>query len=175
MNAPVVGVIMGSKSDWETPRHAAETLSHECRIVSAHRTPEEMAEYASTAATRGLEVIIAGAGGAAHLPAMVAAHSILRVRVDACRHYQCGRNSGHPTEPVDCVIRRSHADTDRRGSVHGCRVLDQHESIRNLAVGGWIQLVAIEANRAFVYQGAFEWSEMHEQASPYHLGQVGRR
>jgi len=84
MDAPVVGVIMGSKSDWETLRHAAETLtrfevSHECRIVSAHRTPAEMTEYASTAATRGLEVIIAGAGGAAHLPGMVAALSILPV------------------------------------------------------------------------------------------------
>jgi 5-(carboxyamino)imidazole ribonucleotide mutase len=82
--APLVGVIMGSKSDWETLRHAAETLAqfavpHECRVVSAHRTPEWMAEYASTAAARGLEVIIAGAGGAAHLPGMVAAHTVLPV------------------------------------------------------------------------------------------------
>ena len=74
---PLVGVIMGSKSDWETMRQADATLSqfgvpHECRIVSAHRTPHWMAEYASTAASRGLEVIIAGAGGAAHLPGMVA-------------------------------------------------------------------------------------------------------
>jgi len=81
---PLVGVIMGSKSDWETLRHADEILSqfdvaHECRIVSAHRTPLEMAEYATSAAGRGLEVIIAGAGGAAHLPGMVAAHSILPV------------------------------------------------------------------------------------------------
>jgi 5-(carboxyamino)imidazole ribonucleotide mutase len=81
---PLVGVIMGSQSDWETMRHAAEVLSefgvpHECRIVSAHRTPALMAEYATTAAGRGLEVIIAGAGGAAHLPGMVAAQTVLPV------------------------------------------------------------------------------------------------
>jgi 5-(carboxyamino)imidazole ribonucleotide mutase len=81
---PLVGVIMGSKSDWNTLRHAAEILvqfdvPHECRIVSAHRTPVWMAEYASTAADRGIEVIIAGAGGAAHLPGMVAAHTVLPV------------------------------------------------------------------------------------------------
>ena len=75
---------MGSKSDWKTLRHADEVLSqfgvaHECRIVSAHRTPVDMAEYATAAASRGLEVIIAGAGGAAHLPGMVAAHTILPV------------------------------------------------------------------------------------------------
>ncbi len=75
---------MGSKSDWETLRHASETLAHfgvahECRVVSAHRTPEWMAEYASTAESRGVEVIIAGAGGAAHLPGMVAAHCLLPV------------------------------------------------------------------------------------------------
>jgi len=73
----LVGVIMGSMSDWETMRHAAETLQalgvpHEVRVVSAHRTPDLMFEYASTASSRGLEVIIAGAGGAAHLPGMVA-------------------------------------------------------------------------------------------------------
>ena len=77
----LVGVIMGSKSDWETMRHASETLTqfevvHECRVVSAHRTPDEMNEYAKTAESRGLEVIIAGAGGAAHLPGMVAAQTI---------------------------------------------------------------------------------------------------
>ncbi len=81
---PVVGVIMGSQSDWETMRHAAETLeqfgvAHECQVVSAHRTPKWMAEYASTAAERGLEVVIAGAGGAAHLPGMVAAHTVVPV------------------------------------------------------------------------------------------------
>ncbi|MBN9660209.1 MAG: 5-(carboxyamino)imidazole ribonucleotide mutase [Acidobacteria bacterium] len=81
---PQVGVIMGSKSDWKTLRHSAEILTlfevpHECRIVSAHRTPGWMAEYASTAAERGIEVIIAGAGGAAHLPGMVAAHTVLPV------------------------------------------------------------------------------------------------
>jgi 5-(carboxyamino)imidazole ribonucleotide mutase len=81
---PVVGVIMGSRSDWDTLRHAAETLAsfgvpHEARIVSAHRTPQWMAEYATTAEERGLEVIIAGAGGAAHLPGMVAAHTVLPV------------------------------------------------------------------------------------------------
>lgn len=81
---PLVGLIMGSQSDWETMRHADEILTrfevpHESRIVSAHRTPAWMAEYANTAVDRGLEVIIAGAGGAAHLPGMVAAHTILPV------------------------------------------------------------------------------------------------
>ena len=84
MEGPLVGIIMGSKSDWETMRHASETLvqfgiSHECRIVSAHRTPGWMAEYASAAAGRGLEVLLAGAGGAAHLPGMTAAHTTLPV------------------------------------------------------------------------------------------------
>jgi 5-(carboxyamino)imidazole ribonucleotide mutase len=81
---PLVGVIMGSKSDWETMRHADETLTrfgvpHECQIVSAHRTPEWMVEYATQAEGRGLEVIIAGAGGAAHLPGMVASQTVLPV------------------------------------------------------------------------------------------------
>ncbi len=81
---PRVGIIMGSVSDWETMRHAAETLEsfgipHERKVVSAHRTPELMAEYAREAANRGIEVIIAGAGGAAHLPGMVAAHTRLPV------------------------------------------------------------------------------------------------
>jgi 5-(carboxyamino)imidazole ribonucleotide mutase len=75
---PLVGVIMGSMTDWETMRHASETLDalgvpHEVRVVSAHRTPDLMFEYATSAGERGLEVIIAGAGGAAHLPGMVAA------------------------------------------------------------------------------------------------------
>jgi 5-(carboxyamino)imidazole ribonucleotide mutase len=81
---PLVGVIMGSASDWETLRHAQEVLdlfgvAHECRVVSAHRTPDDMAEYARTAEERGLEIVIAGAGGAAHLPGMVAAHTLLPV------------------------------------------------------------------------------------------------
>jgi 5-(carboxyamino)imidazole ribonucleotide mutase len=80
----LVGVIMGSKSDWDTMRHAADVLTgfgvpHEVRVVSAHRTPAWMAEYATTAEARGLQVIIAGAGGAAHLPGMVASHTILPV------------------------------------------------------------------------------------------------
>jgi 5-(carboxyamino)imidazole ribonucleotide mutase len=84
MDGPLVGIIMGSRSDWETMRHASETLlqfgvSHECRVVSAHRTPDWMAEYASAAAGRGLQVLIAGAGGAAHLPGMTAAHTTLPV------------------------------------------------------------------------------------------------
>jgi 5-(carboxyamino)imidazole ribonucleotide mutase len=83
-NKPLVAVIMGSKSDWETLRHADEVLTqfgvpHECKVVSAHRTPALMAEYASAAESKGMEVIIAGAGGAAHLPGMVAAHSLLPV------------------------------------------------------------------------------------------------
>jgi 5-(carboxyamino)imidazole ribonucleotide mutase len=81
---PLVGIIMGSKSDWETLRHADQLLSdfdvpHECRVVSAHRTPDWLAEYAKNAEGRGLEVIIAGAGGAAHLPGMVAAHTLVPV------------------------------------------------------------------------------------------------
>ncbi len=81
---PLVGVIMGSKSDWETMRHAALTLQQfdvpaEWRVVSAHRTPDWMMEYAHQAEGRGLEVIIAGAGGAAHLPGMVAGHTLLPV------------------------------------------------------------------------------------------------
>jgi len=81
---PLVGVIMGSRSDWETMRHAVETLDalgvpNETKVVSAHRTPDLLFEYASTAAERGLRVIIAGAGGAAHLPGMVSAKTILPV------------------------------------------------------------------------------------------------
>jgi 5-(carboxyamino)imidazole ribonucleotide mutase len=81
---PLVGIIMGSKSDWETMSHAAELLRqfdvpHESRVVSAHRTPELMSDYANTAVGRGLQVIIAGAGGAAHLPGMVAASTTLPV------------------------------------------------------------------------------------------------
>ena len=81
---PLVGVIMGSKSDWDTMRHAVETLDalgvpNETKVVSAHRTPDLLFEYASTAAERGLRVIIAGAGGAAHLPGMVSAKTILPV------------------------------------------------------------------------------------------------
>ena len=79
-----VSVVMGSSSDWETMRHAAVVLAelgiaHESRVVSAHRTPDLMAEFARTAADRGLQVIIAGAGGAAHLPGMIAAHTWLPV------------------------------------------------------------------------------------------------
>src|SRR5579863_5580302 len=82
--APIVSIIMGSKSDWETMSAASEMLTefgiaHECRVVSAHRTPELMAEVATGAEGRGIEVIIAGAGGAAHLPGMTAAHTILPV------------------------------------------------------------------------------------------------
>jgi 5-(carboxyamino)imidazole ribonucleotide mutase len=81
---PLVGVIMGSRSDWETMRHAAEKLEelgvpHEVRVVSAHRTPALLVEYATTAEARGLEVLIAGAGGAAHLPGMTAALTVLPV------------------------------------------------------------------------------------------------
>ena len=84
MPEPLVGVVMGSASDWETMRHAAETLerfgvAHERRVVSAHRTPELMARYAKEAEDRGLEVIVAGAGGAAHLPGMIAAHTTVPV------------------------------------------------------------------------------------------------
>ncbi|HZI36115.1 MAG TPA: 5-(carboxyamino)imidazole ribonucleotide mutase [Gaiellales bacterium] len=82
--APLVGVIMGSRSDWETMRHAVETLEqlevpHEHRVVSAHRTPDLLFEYATTARGRGLKVLIAGAGGAAHLPGMAASKTSLPV------------------------------------------------------------------------------------------------
>jgi 5-(carboxyamino)imidazole ribonucleotide mutase len=84
MTQPPVGVIMGSRSDWDTMQHACATLdelgvAYETRVVSAHRTPELMAEYASAAAERGIQVLIAGAGGAAHLPGMTAAHTHLPV------------------------------------------------------------------------------------------------
>ena len=84
MASPTVGIIMGSQSDWQTMRHAAETLEalgaeHEVRIVSAHRTPDRLADYAKTARARGLKVIIAGAGGAAHLPGMTASMTPLPV------------------------------------------------------------------------------------------------
>jgi 5-(carboxyamino)imidazole ribonucleotide mutase len=79
-----VGVVMGSSSDWETMQHAAQILTdfgiaHECKVVSAHRMPDAMFEYASTAAQRGLQAIIAGAGGAAHLPGMLAAKTTVPV------------------------------------------------------------------------------------------------
>jgi 5-(carboxyamino)imidazole ribonucleotide mutase len=84
VQSPRVGLIMGSQSDWSTLRHAASVLdelaiAHEDRIVSAHRTPQRLVEYATTARERGLQVIIAGAGGAAHLPGMVAAMTTLPV------------------------------------------------------------------------------------------------
>jgi 5-(carboxyamino)imidazole ribonucleotide mutase len=82
--APVVGIIMGSRSDWETMRHAAEQLealgiAFETEVVSAHRTPDKLFEYASSAEARGLQVIVAGAGGAAHLPGMAASKTLLPV------------------------------------------------------------------------------------------------
>ena len=82
--APVVGVVMGSRSDWETLKPASEALerlgiAHEVRIVSAHRTPDLLFDYAGSAQTRGLKVLIAGAGGAAHLPGMLAAKTLLPV------------------------------------------------------------------------------------------------
>jgi len=84
MSEPLVGVIMGSRSDWDTMKHTVETLEElgvpcETRVVSAHRTPDLLFEYASTAAERGLQVIVAGAGGAAHLPGMTAAKTHLPV------------------------------------------------------------------------------------------------
>jgi 5-(carboxyamino)imidazole ribonucleotide mutase len=84
MGQPLVGIIMGSSSDWETMRHAAETLEklgvdHEVKVVSAHRTPKRLYDYAHSARDRGLKVIIAGAGGAAHLPGMAASMTILPV------------------------------------------------------------------------------------------------
>jgi 5-(carboxyamino)imidazole ribonucleotide mutase len=80
----LVGILMGSKSDWETMSEAADVLTrfgvpHECRVISAHRTPELMHEYCTSAESRGLEVLIAGAGGAAHLPGVAAAYTVLPV------------------------------------------------------------------------------------------------
>ena len=87
--APTIGIIMGSQSDWNTMKHAAEmlkelTISFEAKVVSAHRTPDRLYKYATTAAGRGLQVIIAGAGGAAHLPGMTASMTTL-ARDDAAR------------------------------------------------------------------------------------------
>jgi 5-(carboxyamino)imidazole ribonucleotide mutase len=84
MAEPLVGIIMGSSSDWETMRHAADTLGelgveHEAKVVSAHRTPKRLYDYAASAKQRGLKVIIAGAGGAAHLPGMAASMTTLPV------------------------------------------------------------------------------------------------
>ncbi len=84
LSDPRVGIIMGSTSDWETMQHAAQTLQklwvpHECRVVSAHRTPDWMREYAQSAESRGLQILIAGAGGAAHLPGMTASFTLLPV------------------------------------------------------------------------------------------------
>lgn len=84
MTEPLVGIIMGSSSDWETMRHAAETLerlgiAHETKIVSAHRTPKRLYDYAQAAKSRGLKIVIAGAGGAAHLPGMTASMTLLPV------------------------------------------------------------------------------------------------
>ena len=83
-SSPLVAIVMGSKSDWETMRHADETLTrfgieHECRVLSAHRTPRLAAEYASSAESRGVEVMVAAAGGAAHLAGVIAAHTTLPV------------------------------------------------------------------------------------------------
>lgn len=82
--SPIVGIVMGSKSDWPTMEHAAATLNalgvaHEVRVVSAHRTPDQLFDYAESAASRGLVVIIAGAGGAAHLPGMLAAKTAVPI------------------------------------------------------------------------------------------------
>lgn len=84
LQSPVIGLVMGSRSDWETMQHAAQTLDalnipYETRVVSAHRTPDLLFEYAASAEQRGLHVIIAGAGGAAHLPGMLASKTILPV------------------------------------------------------------------------------------------------
>jgi 5-(carboxyamino)imidazole ribonucleotide mutase len=84
MPKPIVGLVMGSQSDWKTMEHAADTLNHfkiafEAKVVSAHRTPDLMFEYANNAVDRGLKIIIAGAGGAAHLPGMIASKTILPV------------------------------------------------------------------------------------------------
>ena len=84
MTEPQVGIIMGSRSDWDTMRHAADTLdqlgiAHETRVVSAHRTPQRLYDYASSAKSRGLKLVIAGAGGAAHLPGMTASMTALPV------------------------------------------------------------------------------------------------
>ena len=84
ITTPLVAVVMGSKSDWETMQHADQTLTkfgvpHECRVMSAHRTPQLATEYSASASARGIEVIIAAAGGAAHLAGVIAAHTILPV------------------------------------------------------------------------------------------------
>jgi 5-(carboxyamino)imidazole ribonucleotide mutase len=95
-SAPKIGIIMGSRSDWDTMRHAAEMLKaldvpHECCVISAHRTPDRLYEYAKGAAARGLVAIIAGAGGAAHLPGMTAAMTRLPVFGACFRSCRCPR------------------------------------------------------------------------------------
>ncbi len=98
-DAPLVGVVMGSRSDWETMQHAVARLEqlgvpHEVRVVSAHRTPELLVEYAKSAQSRGLRAIIAGAGGAAHLPGMIAAKTIVPVLgVPVPSRYLSGKDS----------------------------------------------------------------------------------
>ena len=106
---PLVGVIMGSKSDWATMKGCCEVLEqlgvpHEARVVSAHRTPDLLFEYCETAADRGLRVIIAGAGGAAHLPGMAASKTWLRNTRNACRRFRVlanGRKSACRRQAVE--------------------------------------------------------------------------
>jgi hypothetical protein len=108
-SAPVVGVLMGSSSDWETLQHAVEILAefgvpYEAKVVSAHRMPDDMFAYAEGAAGRGLRAIIAGAGGAAHLPGMLAAKTTVPVhlRHRPCRGGQCGPVRGGDAGDVRC-------------------------------------------------------------------------
>src|SRR5438270_564690 len=133
---PLVGVVMGSRSDWETMRHAVEVLDglgipNEARVVSAHRTPDRLFEYGRTAEGRGIEVIIAGAGGAAHLPGMLAAISILPVlgvpverrwrTTSLCRHLTTSPASGRsPTGPRGSP---SSSRTSRHPPCAGSRVV----------------------------------------------------
>ncbi len=144
---PAVGIIMGSQSDWETMQHAAETLdrlgiAYETRIVSAHRTPERLYDYARTARARGLRVIIAGAGGAAHLPGMAAALTPLPVlgvpiesrvlkgrRQPAVDRADAGRNPGRDLchrrgrRGQRSAVRGGDPRAFRRGRRAGCRRL----------------------------------------------------
>ena len=144
---PRVGVIMGSKSDWETMQHASATLKelgveHECQVVSAHRTPEWMVEYARTAEGRGLDVIIAGAGGAAHLPGMVAAQTVLPVLgVPVESHALKGMDSLLSIVQMPGGIPVGTLAIGKAGAINAallaCAILARHDADLRERLGAW--------------------------------------
>ena len=145
--SPRVGLIMGSQSDWSTLRHAAAVLdelaiTHEDRIVSAHRTPKRLVEYAATARARGLQVIIAGAGGAAHLPGMVAAMTPLPVRgVPVARRALRGMDSLLSIVQMPGGVPVGTLAIGRAGAIHAAllaaAILALHDPAVASALDGW--------------------------------------